>query len=60
MKEPCFAIARPDLAAAMLAAVSSATEHSVWDVYGDDAGSCACVAGLKLEAGNQQKHEENS
>ncbi len=31
-------IARPDLAAAMVAAASSAPGNSVWDVYGDDAG----------------------
>lgn len=31
-------IARPDLAAAMVAAATSAPEGSVWDVYGDDAG----------------------
>ena len=31
-------IARPDLAAAMLAAASSAPENSVWDVYANDAG----------------------
>ncbi|WP_162042926.1 NAD(P)H-binding protein [Undibacterium sp. YM2] len=31
-------IARPDLAAAMVAAASSAPEDSVWDVYGNDAG----------------------
>lgn len=31
-------IARPDLAAAMIAAAASAPENSVWDVYGDNAG----------------------
>ncbi|MFZ6779869.1 NAD(P)H-binding protein [Undibacterium sp. Ji83W] len=31
-------IARPDLAAAMIAAATSAPENSVWDVYGNDAG----------------------
>lgn len=31
-------IARPDLAAAMVAAATSALVDSVWDVYGDDAG----------------------
>lgn len=31
-------IARPDLAAAMITAATSAPENSVWDVYGNDAG----------------------
>ncbi|MFZ6642351.1 NAD(P)H-binding protein [Undibacterium sp. TC4M20W] len=31
-------IARPDLAAAMVAAASSAPENSVWDMYANDAG----------------------